>query len=115
MPPRLGCSRTTNSARLIDSVGRSALSSDVLKCLVEMLNMVAHSWPSVKQTSRLGATNFNSTTDPSKALFWLFETEKILEEGMQCLDEDKVRIAGFILGGDAHKWWVMKRDIKLHT
>ena len=51
-------------------------------------------------------TNFHGTTDPAKALFWLSKIEKILEEGMQCLDEDKVKIASFLLGGDASKWWV---------
>ena len=77
--------------------------------------MGAYSRPSVEQARRLGATNFNGTTDPVEALFWLSKTEKILEQGMQCPDEDKVWIAGFLLGGDAHKWWVMERGMRLHT
>ena len=49
------------------------------------------------------------------ALSWLDDTEKILDEGMQCLDEERVRIAGFLLGGNARKWWVYERTRKCHT
>ena len=34
---------------------------------------------------------------------------------MQCPDEDKVRIAGFLLGGSARKWWAYERTRKRHT
>ena len=34
---------------------------------------------------------------------------------MQCLDEDKVRIAGFLLGGSARKWWAYERTKRRHT
>ena len=46
---------------------------------------------------------FDGSTDPMVALSWLDDTEKILDEGMQCPDEDRVRIAGFLLGGSARK------------
>ena len=34
---------------------------------------------------------------------------------MQCPDENKVRIAGFLLGGNARKWWAYERTRKRHT
>ena len=48
-------------------------------------------------------------------LSWLDDTEKILDEGMQCPDEDRVRIAGFLLRGSARKWWAYERTRKRHT
>ena len=34
---------------------------------------------------------------------------------MQSPDEDRVRIAGFLLGGSARKWWAYERTRKRHT
>ena len=34
---------------------------------------------------------------------------------MQCSDEDRVRIAGFLLGRNARKWWAYERTRKRHT
>ena len=68
----------------------------------------------VDQARRLGAMGFDSSTDPMVALSWLDDTEKILDEGMQCPDEDRVRIAGFLLGGSARKWWAYERTRKRH-
>ena len=34
---------------------------------------------------------------------------------MQCPDEDRVRIAGVLLGGSARKWWAYERTRKRHT
>ena len=34
---------------------------------------------------------------------------------MQCSDEDRVRIAGFLLGGSARKWWACERTRRRHT
>ena len=34
---------------------------------------------------------------------------------MQCSDEDRVRIAGFLLGGSARKWWAYERTRRRHT
>ena len=34
---------------------------------------------------------------------------------MQCPDEDRVRIAGFLLGSNARKWWAYERIRKRHT
>ena len=48
-------------------------------------------------------------------LSWLDDIEKILDEAMQCPDEDRVRIAGFLLGGSARKWWAYERTRKCHT
>ena len=35
--------------------------------------------------------------------------------GMQCSDEEKVRIVRYFLGSEACKWWVMERGTRLHT
>ena len=58
---------------------------------------------------------FDGSTDPMVALSWLDDTEKILDEGMQCPDEDRVRIAGFLLEGSARKWWAYERTRRCHT
>ena len=34
---------------------------------------------------------------------------------MQCPDEDRVRIEGFLLGSSARKWWAYERTRKRHT
>ena len=52
---------------------------------------------------------FDGSTDSMVVLSWLDDTKKILDEGMQFPDEDKVRIAGFMLGGSARKWWAYER------
>ena len=58
---------------------------------------------------------FDGSTDPMVALSWLDDTKKILDEGMQCPDEDRVRIASFLLGGSARKWWAYERTKRRHT
>ena len=58
---------------------------------------------------------FDGSTDPMVALSWLDDTEKILDEGMQCPDEDIVRIACFLLGGSARKLWADERTRERHT
>ena len=69
----------------------------------------------IDQARRLGAVGFDGSTDPMVALSWLDDTKKTLDNGMQCLDEDRVRIAGFLLGGNARKWWAYERTRKRHT
>ena len=34
---------------------------------------------------------------------------------MQCPDEDRVRITGFLLGGSARKWWAYEKARRHHT
>lgn len=40
----------------------------------------------------VGVVNFDVTQGPTVAIAWLVDIEKILEEGMQCLNKDRVRI-----------------------
>lgn len=49
------------------------------------------------------------------AISLLTNMEKILDEGMQCLDEDRVRIVGLMLEGDARKWRKIEMTRRLHT
>ena len=58
---------------------------------------------------------FDGSTDPMVALSWLDDTDKILDEGMQCPDKDRVRIASFLLGGSGRKWWAYERTRRRHT
>ena len=58
---------------------------------------------------------FDGSTDSMVVLSWLDDTKKILDQGMQCPDEDKVRIAGFLLGGSVRKWWAYERTRRRHT
>ena len=55
------------------------------------------------------------STDPMVALSLLDDTKKILDEGMQCPDEDRVRIVGFLLWGTARKWWAYERTKRRQT
>lgn len=57
---------------------------------------------------------FKGITDPLIALAWLVAIEKIQEEGMQCRDEDKVRIIDFLLEGNARNWCVVKGAVTDH-
>ncbi len=103
MPPRPG-RRTASPPGNVGGAGEPGLGQDVLERLVETLNMTAQPRYSVEQAMRLGVVSFVGTTNPEDALFWLSEIEKILDEGMQCPDAEKLRIADFLLGGEARNW-----------
>lgn len=64
------------------------------------------SCPTMKQAKELGAITFEGTTNPLAAWAWSSMFEKILEESMQCLNEDEVMIASFLLEGNACTWQV---------
>ena len=88
---------------------------NLVECLARSLERSGFTGVTVNQAHRLGAVGFDGSTDPRVVLSWLDDTEKILDEGMQCPDEDKVRIAGFLLGGSARKWWACERTKRRHT
>ena len=69
----------------------------------------------VDQARILGVVGFDGSTDPMVALSWLDDTDKILDEDMQCPNGDKVRIASFLLRGSARKWWAYERTKRRHT
>lgn len=50
---------------------------------------------------RLGVMSFNGSIDPLEALSWLAYVEKVLSESM---DDDRVRIANFMLERNHRKW-----------
>ena len=85
------------------------------ECLARSLEKSGFTGVTVDQARRLGAVGFDGSTYPMVALSWLDDTEKILDQGMQCPDEDRVRIAGFMLGGSARKWWAYERTRRRHT
>ncbi|KAF3441130.1 hypothetical protein FNV43_RR15041 [Rhamnella rubrinervis] len=80
-----------------ESAGGLALGGNVLKRIVQTLNLGAQPRPSMQIAMRLSATNFNRIVDPVETLFWFLETEKFLEEEMDHSKEEKVRIVGFYL------------------
>lgn len=57
--------------------------------------------PLLKQTKRLGSASFSCSIDPAKTLSWLAYVKRVLDESMECSDEDKVKIARFMLEGNA--------------
>ena len=99
----------------MESSGAPNYEANSVECLARSLERSEFTSTTVDQARRLGAVDDDGATVPMVALSWLGDTEKILDEGMQCLDEDRVRIAGFLLGGNARKWWAYERTRKRHT
>ena len=99
----------------VESSGAPSYEENLVERLARSLERSGFTGSTVDKASRLGAVGFDGATDPMVALSWLDDTEKILDEGMQCLYEDKVRIAGFLLLGNARKWWAYERTRKRHT
>ena len=87
----------------MESSGAPNYEANSVECLARSLERGEFTSTTVDQARRLGAVDYDGATDPMVALSWLGDTEKILDEGMQCPDEDRVRIAGFLLGGNARK------------
>ena len=88
---------------------------NLVKHLARSLERSGFTSSTVDQARGLRTVSFDGATNPMVALSWLNDTEKILDEGMQCPYEDRVRIAGFLLGGNARKWWTYERTRKRHT
>ena len=99
----------------VESSGAPTYEENLVERLARSLERSGFTSSTVDQARRLGAVGFDGTTDPMVALSWLDDTEKILDEGMQCPDEDRVRIAGFMLGGNARKWWAYESTRKRHN
>ena len=99
----------------MESSGAPNYEENLVERLARSLERSRFTGSTVDQARRLGAVGFDGATDPMLALSWLDNTEKILDEGMQCPDEERVRIAGFLLEGNARKWWAYERTRKRHT
>ena len=99
----------------MESSGAPNYEENLVERLARSLERSRFTGSTVDQARRLGAVGYDGITDPMVALSWLDDTEKILDEGMQCPDEDRVRIARFLLGGNARKWWTYERTRKRHT
>ena len=99
----------------VESSGATTYEEILVERLTRSLERSGFTSSIVEQARRLRAVGFDGATDPMVALSWLDDTEKILDEGMQCPDEDRVRIAGFVLWGNARKWWAYERTRKCHT
>ena len=99
----------------MESSGAPNYEENLVELLARSLEKSEFTGSTVDQARRLGVVDYDGATDPIVALSWLDDTEKILDEGMQCPDEDRVRIAGFLLGGNARKWWAYERTRKRHT
>ena len=99
----------------VESSNAPTYEENLVERLARSLERSAFTSVTVDQARRLGAVDFDGSTDPMVALSWLNDTEKILEERMQCPDDDRVGIAGFLLEGSARKWWAYERTRKPHT
>ena len=82
----------------VESSNAPTYEENLVERLAQSLERSGFTGVTVDQARRLGAVGFDGSTDPMVALSWLDDTEKILDEGMQCPNEDRVRIAGFLLG-----------------
>lgn len=58
----------------------------------------------IKRARKLGALEFQGTTDPIQADAWLQRIERVFEV-MKCSEEQKLSIATFLLEGRAQNWW----------
>ena len=100
----------------MESSGAPNYEENFFERLARSLERSEFTGNTIDQARRLGAVDYDGATDPMVALSWLGDTKKILDEGMQCPDEDRVRIAGFLLrGNNARKWWAYERTRKRHT
>ena len=99
----------------VESSDAPTYDENLVECLARSLERSGFTSVTVDQALKLGAVGFDGSTDPMVALSWLDDTEKILNKGMQCPNEDRVRIAGFLLEGSARKWWAYERTRKRHT
>ena len=112
MAPR---GRRRSQQASVEISGAPNYEENFVERLARSLERSGFTGSTVDQAHRLGAVGYDGAKDPMVALSWLDETEKILDEGMQCPNEDRVRIAGFLLGGNARKWWAYERTRKHHT
>ena len=100
---------------LVESSDAPTYEENLVERLARSLERSGFTGVTVDQVRRLGVVGFDGSTYPMVALSWLDDTKKILDEGMQCPDEDRVRIAIFLLGGSARKWWAYERTKRRHT
>ena len=112
MAPR---GRRRSQQASVESSGAPSYEENLIERLAQSLERSGFTGSTIDQDRRLRAVGFDCATDPMVALSWLDDTEKILDEGMQCPDEDRVRIVGFLLGGNVRKWWAYERTRKRHT
>ena len=112
MAPR---GRLRSQQASVESSGAPTYEENLVEHLARSMERSGFSSSTVDQARGLGAVGFDGTTDPMVALSWLDDIEKILDEGIQCPDEDRIRIDGFLLGGNARKWWGYERTRKCHT
>ena len=99
----------------VESSDAPTYEENLVERLARSLERSGFTGVTVDRARRLGVVGFDGSTDPMVALSWLDDTEKILDEGMQCLDADRVRIASFLLRGSAKKWWAYERTRRRHT
>ncbi|XP_028076303.1 uncharacterized protein LOC114278456 [Camellia sinensis] len=59
------------------------------------------------------ALAFDGATDPLEAEKWLAEMEKLFPI-FECMDDQKVTYAAFMLQGIANDWWQMEKRIHEH-
>ena len=58
----------------------------------------------MESAKRLGAQEFQGTTDLAQDEAWLRRMERVFEL-MQCAEEQKLRIATYMFKGRALEWW----------
>ena len=87
----------------VESLDAPTYEENLVELLARSLERSGFTGVNVDQARRQGEVGFDGSMDPMVDLSWLDDIEKILDKGMQCPDEDRVRIACFLLGGSARK------------
>lgn len=106
---RRGCGSCNGESVLDKSLREPTLENDLIECLVQSLGGSGIFRPLIELARRFGKVNFIGSIDLPDALSWLVSMKNILDEGMKCLDKDKVWIMGFMLKGDANGGWLTER------
>ena len=83
MAPR---GRRRSQQASVESSGAPNYEENLVEHLARSLEKSEFTGSTVDQARRLGAMDYDGDTDPILALSWLDDTEKILDEGMQCPD-----------------------------
>ncbi|CAL2254313.1 unnamed protein product [Prunus armeniaca] len=66
----------------------------------------------IKKVKAMGAKEFWGSADHAEAETWLTDVELVFEV-LQCPDGDRVRLAAFLLKGNAYHWWKTEENQKL--
>ena len=80
----------------VESSDAPTYEENLVERLARSLERSGFTGVTVDQARRLRAAGFDGSTDSMVVLSWLDDTEKILDEGMECPDEDVPVVRDFL-------------------